>query len=97
MAGATLLWSDRAMATEAPGLSHWTGWSRTASAAKLYGQFLWMGMAHFWSGRSEQIFYCCNVVAPSTEVLRAHPLHGLLGASEFYAKVVNLAERGFLY
>lgn len=97
MAVTSLWWSDRAMAAEAPGLSHWTGWQCVASETKLFGQFVWRGIAHFWSGRSEPVFYYCNVVAPSVEVLRAHPLHGLLGASEFHGKVVDLAGRGFLY
>ena len=94
---ATLYWSDRTMAIEAPGLSYWTGWKRTASEMRLFGQFLWTGTAHFWSGRDERIFYYCNVIAPSVEILKAHPLYGLWEAQEFYNKTIRWAERGLLY
>ncbi|KKL80962.1 hypothetical protein LCGC14_1754450 [marine sediment metagenome] len=85
------------MAAEAPGLSHWTGWKQDWRTTKVCGQFLWTGIAHFWSGRSERVFYYVSVVAPSVEVLKAHPLHGLLSAVEFYDTAVRWAERGFLY
>jgi hypothetical protein len=85
------------MASEAPGLTHWTGWKRVASETRLFGQFLWTGVAHFWSGRDERIFYYCNVVAPSVEILKTHPLYGLWEASAFYNKTVRWSERGLLY
>ncbi len=85
------------MTTEAPGLSYWTGWGRTASMHGLFGQFLWTGIAHFWSGRDQQVFYYANVVSPSVEILKAHPLYGLWEAKGFYDKVIRWAEWGLLY
>ena len=97
MTASTIYWSDRAMTVYAPGLSHWTGWQRPASRQMLIGRFLWTGEAQFWSGRCETIFYYCNAIAASIEVLKAHPLYGVLEATEFYDKVIRLAAQGYLY
>ena len=85
------------MRRHAPGCCHWSGWNATATMPNFYGQFLWTGMAHFRSGRSEQVFYYCNIVLPKPSILKEHPLYGLIGAREFYNKVVQLAEAGFLF
>ena len=85
------------MVENTPGLSFWTGWKRSASDARLVGQFLWTGEAQFWSGRCETVFYYHRIIAPSIEVLEAHPLYRVLEAHEFYDKVIQLAAQGYLY
>ena len=93
----TIYWSDRAMIENAPGLSHWTGWQRPINQARLIGRFLWTGEVQFWSGRCETVFYHCSTIAPSIEVLKAHPLYGILEATAFYDKIIRLAAQGYLY
>ena len=93
----TIYWSDRAMTTHAPGLSHWTGWRLIPNDTRLFGHFLWTGEAQFWSGRRETVFYHCNAIAPSVEILQEHPLYGIWEASALYDKVIRLATQGFLY
>ena len=85
------------MTIYAPGLSYWTGWGLAAHDTRPIGRFLWTGEAQFWSGRCETVFYYCNAIAPSIEVLKAHPLYGVLEATAFYDKVIRLAAQGYLY